>query len=144
MNVVYALSAYPVGALSDRMDRAALLLVGMCVLVIADIVLALSAGVVALAVGVILWGLHLGITQGLLAALVTDTAPANRRGTAFGIFNLVSGVAQLFASVVAGMFWDALGPSSTFYMGAVVAAVALAVLLPVWKWLRRPAGTPVS
>ena len=144
MNVVYALSAYPVGALSDRMDRAALLVVGLCVLVIADVVLALAAGVAALAIGVILWGLHLGITQGLLAALVTDTAPANRRGTAFGIFNLVSGVAQLCASVVAGIFWDALGPSSTFYVGAVVAVVALAVLLSVQKWLRRPAASARS
>jgi MFS family permease len=144
MNVVYALSAYPVGALSDRMDRAALLVIGLCVLVIADIVLALAAGIAALAVGVILWGLHLGITQGLLAALVTDTAPANRRGTAFGIFNLVSGVAQLCASVVAGIFWDAFGPGSTFYVGAAVAIVALAVLLPVRRWLRRSAGRPVN
>jgi MFS family permease len=144
MNVVYALSAYPVGALSDRMDRAALLVVGLCVLVIADIVLALAGGIAALAAGVILWGLHLGITQGLLAALVTDTAPTNRRGTAFGIFNLVSGVAQLCASVAAGLFWDALGPSSTFYVGAVVAVIALAALLSVRKWLRRPAGAPVT
>ena len=137
MNIAYALSAYPVGSLSDRMDRTAVLAVGLCILVVADLVLALASGVAALGVGVFLWGLHMGFTQGLFAALVSDTAPSDRRGTAFGMFNLVSGLAQLCASVIAGALWDARGPGATFSFGAVLAVFAIAVLLPIRKRVRQ-------
>jgi MFS family permease len=118
MNVVYALSAYPAGMLSDRMSRWSLLGIGFAVLLAADVTLALARGVVGVLVGVALWGLHMGLTQGIFAALVTDTAPARLRGTAFGLFNLAGGIATLLASVVAGILWDALGAPATFAAGA--------------------------
>lgn len=128
MNAVYALSAYPFGRLSDRLPRSRLLAVGLAVLVAADLVLASNAHWAVVLAGVALWGLHLGITQGLLAALVADTAPADLRGTAFGFFNLVAGVAMLFASLIAGVLWDRLGAPATFLTGAAFGAIALAVL----------------
>ena len=95
MNVVYALAAYPAGALSDRLDRLTVAAIGFYLLVAADLVLAFAGGLAGAALGVALWGLHLGLTQGVLAALVADSAPADQRGAAFGVFNFVSGVAAL-------------------------------------------------
>jgi MFS family permease len=125
MNAIYACSAYPFGKLSDRIRHTRLLTAGLLVLIAADLVLATSDhwGVVVLGVG--LWGLHLGMTQGLLATMVADTVPADLRGTAYGFFNLASGAAMLVASVLAGFLWDQLGPSFTFYAGAVFCVVAL-------------------
>jgi MFS family permease len=128
MNVVYALSAYPLGKLADRMSHLVLLGAGLITLIIADFVLAGAQGLAAVALGVALWGLHLGMTQGLLATMVADTAPANLRGTAFGFFNLASGIAMLAASVFAGLLWDRLGPGVTFYAGAMFALAALLML----------------
>lgn len=128
MNLIYALSAYPFGKLSDRMSHTKLLAIGLVILVAADLVLAANDhwGVVIAGVG--LWGVHLGITQGLLATMVADTAPIDLRGTAYGFFNLMSGIAMLVASGVAGLLWDRLGPSFTFYVGAAFCVVALAGL----------------
>lgn len=125
MNLIYALSAYPFGKLSDRMSHMRLLALGLLVLTAADVVLATNdhLGVVLLGVG--LWGLHLGMTQGLLATMVADTAPADLRGTAYGFFNLASGLAMLIASVLAGFLWDQFGASFTFYAGALFCGVAL-------------------
>jgi MFS family permease len=129
MNVVYAASAYPFGQLSDRLSRYRLLAVGLLVLVLADLVLAQADGWLLLGVGVALWGVHMGLTQGLLAALVADTAPDDLRGTAFGFFNLLSGLAMLAASVIAGLLWDQFGSARTFQAGAVFAGSTLLVLL---------------
>jgi len=129
MNVVYAISAYPAGTLSDRMDRRIILAVGFVVLIAADAVLALATNVWLVMAGTVLWGLHMGLTQGLLAAMVADTTPPRIRGTAFGIFNLVTGVALLGGNIVAGLLWDHYGPSSTFFAGAGITAVALAGLV---------------
>lgn len=118
MNAVYAASAYPFGKLSDRVSHKRLLMFGLLVLIAADLVLAMNAHWSTVLVGVALWGLHMGMTQGLLATMVADTAPADLRGTAFGMFNLVSGVAMLIASVLAGLLWEKLGAESTFYAGA--------------------------
>ncbi|HYN62329.1 MAG TPA: MFS transporter [Rubrivivax sp.] len=126
MNLVYALSAYPFGRLSDRISHRRLLAMGLAVLIAADLLLASDAGWPALLLGVGLWGLHMGMTQGLLAAMVAEHAPADLRGTAFGFFNLVSGLAMLVASVVAGLLWDRFGASSTFAAGAVFSTIALA------------------
>jgi MFS family permease len=126
MSLVYAASAYPFGRLSDRMSHDKLLALGLVALIAADLVLASGSGWPTLLLGVALWGLHMGMTQGLLAAMVADTAPADLRGTAYGFFNLVSGLAMLVASVVAGLLWDRLGASSTFLAGAAFGAVALA------------------
>lgn len=129
MNAIYAASAYPLGRLADRMSHRTLLIAGLAVLVAADLVLALAPGLGAVALGVALWGLHLGMTQGLLATMVAAAAPAHLRGTAFGFFNLAGGIAMLAASVLAGLLWDRLGASVTFYAGAVFSALALAMLM---------------
>jgi len=128
MNVVYALAAWPAGELSDRFGRFGVLTGGFAVLIVADLVLAFGTGIAAVTLGIALWGLHMGLTQGLLAALVADTAPAALRGTAFGLFNLVTGLAMLAASILAGALWDAMGPQATFVAGAVITAFALLVM----------------
>ena len=131
MNLVYALAAYPFGKLSDRVGHGSLLAVGLALLFAADLLLAAGAGWAWLASGVVVWGLHLAVTQGLLATMVADTAPTDLRGTAYGFFNLVSGVAMLIASATAGLLWETLGASATFLAGAVFCLLALGVL-----WLR--------
>lgn len=129
MNVVYAGSAYPFGKLSDRMSHKTLLAWGLVVLIGSDLVLATNDHWTTVLAGVALWGVHMGMTQGLLATMVADTAPADLRGTAFGFFNLVSGVATLVASAVAGLLWDQLGASFTFYAGSVFCVIALLGLI---------------
>jgi len=131
MNLVYAASAYPFGKLSDRMSHTTLLGLGLGVLIAADLVLATNDHWLTVLVGVALWGIHMGMTQGLLATMVADTAPADLRGTAYGFFNLMSGLAMLVASVVAGLLWDRLGASFTFYAGAAFCGVAILGL--AWK-----------
>ena len=129
MSAVYAASAYPFGKLSDSMSHRKLLALGLLVLVLADLVLAAASGWPVLLIGVALWGVHMGMTQGLLAAMVADTAPADLRGTAYGFFNLLSGVAMLLSSAIAGLLWDGFGSAFTFYAGAGFAALALLVML---------------
>lgn len=130
MSVVYALTAWPAGHLSDRLPRAFLLGLGMLVLVAADVALALAYDGTGLFVGVALWGLHMGLTQGVVASMVADVAPPAHRGTAFGLFNLVSGLALLAASVLAGWLWDRHGPAWTFLLGAGLSLLTL-LLLPL-------------
>jgi MFS family permease len=125
MNSIYSLSAYPFGKLSDRMSHMKLLTLGLLVLIAADLVLAVNDHWAVVVLGVGLWGLHMGMTQGLLATMVADTAPADLRGTAFGFFNLASGLAMLIASVLAGFLWDQFGASFTFYAGAVFCGIAV-------------------
>lgn len=129
MNVVYAATAYPFGRLSDRVGHAGLLQAGLAVLVLSDIVLASSSHWAVVLAGVALWGVHMGMTQGLLASMVAATAPADLRGTAYGFFNLVSGVAMLVASVVAGLLWDRYGAEYTFWAGAAFATLASLALM---------------
>jgi MFS family permease len=131
MNVVYALVAWPAGTLSDTLGRYGLLAAGFALLFIADLTLAFANSVAWLAFGVALWGLHMGLTQGLLASLVADTSPAPIRGTAFGMFNLLTGLATLVASVIAGALWDRIGPTGTFLAGALFTAIALLTLVPL-------------
>jgi MFS family permease len=139
MNAVYALSAYPFGRLADRMDHRKLLVLGLAVLIAADGVLAASTHWAVVLAGVALWGVHLGMTQGLLATMVADTAPAALRGTAYGMFNLVSGVALLGASLLAGAVWDRWGAGWTFIVGAAICVLTLLAL-----GLRHPASVPPS
>ena len=138
MNVVYAATAWPFGKLSDHVSHRALLAIGLLVLIAADIVLSLRTDFAFLLGGVALWGIHMGITQGLLATMVADTAPAALRGTAFGLFNLVCGVAMLLASVVAGLMWDRHGGGATFITGASLAAVTLLCLAFAPRQRPRP------
>lgn len=129
MNAVYAGSAYPAGWLSDRTGRRGVVALGFALVIAADIVLALAGNVWTAMLGVALWGLHLGLTQGLLAAMVADAAPKARRGTAFGVFSLISGLAALAASVLAGVLWDRYGPPAPFVAGAAFSILALIGLL---------------
>ena len=129
MNVVFAVSAYPIGRLADRANHKVLLGSGLVVLIAADLVLAQTQSLTGVAIGVMLWGLHMGMTQGLLATMVAAAAPASLRGTAFGFFNLMSGIALLLASVLAGLLWDQLGASVTFYAGAAFSALAITILM---------------
>ena len=126
MNVVYATSAYPAGIFADRLDRRALLAVGFLVLMGSDLVLGLASRIWTVMAGVALWGLHMGLTQGLLSAMVAAAAPAALRGSAFGIFNLISGLMLLVANTIAGLLWDWFGASATFYAGAIITTVGLA------------------
>lgn len=125
MNLLYALSAYPFGKLSDRMSHAGMLQAGLGLLIVADIVLAVSQHWSGILIGVALWGVHMGMTQGLLAAMIANTAPADLRGTAYGMFNLMSGVALLLASLGAGLLWETWGAASTFYAGAIICVITL-------------------
>lgn len=128
MNLVYSATAYPFGKLSDRMNHKTLLMMGLLVLITADLVLAINDSWLSVVIGVSLWGMHMGMTQGLLATMVADTAPIDQRGTAYGFFNLLSGIAMLIASVVAGLLWDNLGAVSIFYVSAGFCVIALAGL----------------
>lgn len=125
MNVVFSFTAYPFGRLSDSVSHKRLLQMGLLVLIAADLVLALSTGWAGIIAGVALWGIHMGMTQGLLNAMIARTAPADLRGTAFGFFSLLSGAGVLTASLGAGLLWDSWGSASTFFAGAVICVLTL-------------------
>ncbi len=129
MNLVYAAGAYPLGRLADKMPHRSLLALGILPLIAADVFLAHSGQWPWLAAGLVCWGLHMAATQGLLAAMVAATAPPELRGTAYGFFNLASGLAMLIASILAGFLWDRLGAAATFYAGAIFAGLALLLLM---------------
>lgn len=131
MNTTYVLSAYPAGKLSDRIGRRGLLLIGLAVLALADLVLATTSGVATAFLGIGLWGLHMGLTQGLLPALVADTAPEHLRGSAFGLFHLTTGIALLASSALAGIVWEFAGPAYTFGLG-----IAFSVGTIAWMGLK--------
>lgn len=135
MSVAFSLSAYPAGVLSDRMRKTDLLLIGVALLIAADLILAFVPGLFGLGLGVALWGLHMGFTQGLFNVLIADSAPAELRGTAFGLFHLLTGIALLLASVIAGLLWDSIGFQGTFAAGALFAVLTGAGLIA----LRRSA-----
>lgn len=136
MSVVYLLAAYPAGVVADRWGSTGLLYSGLAALILADVLLAQVAGFAVMLLGVAMWGLHMGLTQGLLGKLVADTAPIELRGTCFGYFNLASGFATLVSGVVAGLLWDAYGPAWTFgWSGFLVIATAL--VLPRVKLVDR-------
>ncbi|NNM70463.1 MAG: MFS transporter [Gallionella sp.] len=134
MNLIYAALAYPFGKLSDSISHTSLLVLGLVVLIAADLVLSANDHWTTVLLGVALWGVHMGITQGLLARMVADVTPADLRGTAYGFFNLISGLAMLIASVLAGLLWDKLGASFTFYAGA---GFCVFTLVGLWVRLKR-------
>ncbi|WP_175673494.1 MFS transporter [Burkholderia ambifaria] len=139
MSVTYSLSAWPVGILSDRLDRRVLLAAGMVLLIAADLLLGIGTSTISMFVGVAVWGLHMGFTQGILAAMVSETSPATLRGTAFGVFNLVSGICMLLASSLAGALWTHFGASTTFLAGAALVVVPLCLC----RFMPRP-GTSAA
>ena len=136
MNVAYATAAYPAGVLADRRGRSGVLVLGVAFLIVADLVLALGTTVPLVLIGAIFWGLHMGFTQGLLAALVADTAPVELRGSAFGLYSFAIGIAMLAASLIAGALWDGFGPRATFLAGAAFTAVALVGFLRISGMVR--------
>jgi MFS family permease len=133
MSLVYAVSAYPAGRLQDKAGARPLLILGLVALILADLLLGFGQSLVVLFLGIGLWGLHMGLTQGVLSALVAAMAPEHLRGTAFGLFGLITGLAALGASVLAGVLWDVIGPGATFAAGAGFAAVALVAFLFLGK-----------
>lgn len=137
MNLVYAVSAYPFGKGFDSGQRRALLLWGIGFLIVADLLLALADHFWFVYVGAMFWGLHMGATQGLLSAWVAEHAPHHLRGTAFGLFNLISGVALLGASTLAGGLWAVVGPKATFLSGATFATIAAIGLIASGAWQNR-------
>jgi len=139
MNVIYAAGAYPFGRLSDRMSRRSLLALGIGFLIAADLILAAAGNAWLAFAGAAVWGLHMATTQGLLTTIVADAAPADLRGTAFGLFNLMTGLALLLASALAGLLWTAFGPSATFLTGASLSGAAMIGLLAQTK---RQASSP--
>ncbi len=141
MNVVYAAVAYPAGAIADRVRPRPLLVGGLGVLVLADLVLAFASSSAGVLAGAALWGLHMGLTQGLMSKLVADTAPVRLRGTAFGVFNLVGGLALLLASLIAGILWSWAGPAWTFVAGAAFAAACAAGLIAAIRDTRMPGAS---
>lgn len=143
MNAVYAASAWPVGRLADRVSRPALLAVGLVVLCAGHLVL-MTEGLVAIALGVGLWGLHLGLSQGVLSAMVADAAPTHLRGTAFGLFHMVSGLATVASSTLAGVVWERWGPVATFQVGAVAACLTALALIGVQRSRQTPSPTVAS
>jgi MFS family permease len=138
MSVVYAVVSYPAGVAADQKRQGMLLSGGFFALIVADVILAHASSIGGVLAGTAVWGVHMGLTQGVLAALVAEAAPADLRGTAFGLFNLVSGIALLIASALAGWLWDSFGPAQTFYVGAAFAALAWIGLIA-----RRVANPPV-
>ncbi len=141
MSLVYAASAYPAGRLQDKIGARPLLLAGLIALIAADLLLAYGPTLFAFFVGICLWGLHMGLTQGVLAALIAETAPMRLRGTAFGLFGLITGLAALVASILAGLFWDRIGASATFLAGASFAAMAFIAFLLVRRGPTDLAGS---
>jgi MFS family permease len=129
MNFFYAAAAFPAGAAADRVNRRALLLSGLVLLVVADVALAFATTPLVVFAGAAIWGLHMAFTQGLLSKLVADTAPKELLGTGFGVFNVVGGGMLLLASVIAGLLWSTLGPTATFLAGGLFAALAATGLL---------------
>jgi MFS family permease len=139
MNIVYAVGAYPAGIVADRLSPSRLLLAGVGCLIAADFLLAFASGLTTAFAGILLWGLHMALTQGLFAKLVADRAPADLRGSAFGAFNLATGLALLIASLGAGLIWDRYGSSATFLGGAGFAALSALLLI---AWTQKPKVTP--
>ena len=129
MSLVYALSAYPAGVLSDGVSKRFVLGLGLVFLILADLLLARADSVRMVLVGSVLWGLHMGFTQGILSAMIANATPPDLKGTAFGLFNLVNGIFMLLASVVAGWLWDVHGPEVTFFVGGTFSFLALILLV---------------
>ncbi|AQS61878.1 putative MFS-type transporter YfcJ [Rhizobium rhizogenes] len=140
MHAVYGLTAYPAGRLSDRIGRSGILAASVAVLAASYLALAFANSIPLFLTGILLWGLHMGLSQGLLATLVAETAPPNLKGTAFGVFNLMTGVAVLIGNVLAGLLWDLHGSFGTFLMGAILSLAALPVLIWISRRRSAPAG----
>ena len=144
MNIIYAATAYPVGKLSDRLPRSTLVISGIGLLIGADLVLALAADCWLAFLGIGLWGLHLGFSQGVLAAMTVDESTPELRGTAFGFFNLAGGISLLLGSALAGYLWDSLGPSGTFLGGAILSSLALAYFTVIRRQKLAPPAVPAA
>lgn len=134
MNIVYALTAYPIGNLSDKIGRSFFLIMGFIILIVADVLLATTSSIYLTFIGIALWGLHMGFSQGVLSAMVADTCPPQYKGTAYAFYNLFSAVALMLASTIAGSLWDNFGSQMTFFTGAGLAMVSLLLYI----FLRSP------
>ncbi len=137
MNVFYAACAYPAGKLSDKLGRVAMLRVGLLFYALVYLGFAFCNTQWQVWTLMALYGVQLGLTQGTLLALVSDVTDADTRGTAFGMISLVTGLALLPASLIAGFLWQNVGSWATFGAGTVCSVVALIVFS---IWYRPEAG----
>lgn len=128
MALTYTIFAYPIGKLSDRIKREYMLIVGLIILILADFTLANAKSYILVLIGTAIWGIHMGFTQGVLATLIADYSPKEYNGTAFGIFNFVSGISMLIASIIAGVVWQEFGSYMTFYAGGIFGLISLVMV----------------
>lgn len=138
-NLVYTLAAGPAGALSDHMDRRRMIIVGWAIYVFVYLGFAIAGDTRQFWLLYAVYGLYYALTEGVAKALVADLVPAERRGTAYGVYNAAIGLTALPASVLAGVLWQGVGawsgsgPAAPFLFGGALAALA-GVLL--WRWVR--------
>lgn len=135
MSFAYALSAYPAGRLFDRLGWPVALGLSLVFLVAANLFLALSYDVASAFAGIALWGLHMGFSQGVLAAMVAAAAPEQLRASAFGLFNMAAAVLLFLASLIAGVLWEAFSPAVPFVAGAIFTGLSLLALLAGLPWI---------
>jgi len=135
MNIAFSLSSYPFGKLADKLNPMKLLALGMVLLALANLLFAYAANYRILAAGIVLFGMHLGATQGIFSTIISEIAPSEVRATAFGIFNFFSGLALLASGLVAGSLWEYMGAQYCFGGGVVFALITLC-LIPRFKQLQ--------
>ncbi len=127
-NATYCMSSYPMGALSDRKNRHLVLGLGIAILIAADVILYSAPNLMVLFLGVALWGLQIGTTQGVSVALIIDIVPDHLRGTALGVFYLISTIATIISGAGAGTIAEAYGEGMTFFASSIVAILAILFL----------------
>ncbi len=135
MNITFSLSSYPFGKLADKLNPMKLLALGMVLLALANLLFAYAENYRILAAGIVLFGMHLGATQGIFSTIISEIAPSEVRATAFGIFNFFSGLALLASGLVAGSLWEYMGAQYCFGGGVVFALITLS-LIPRFKQLQ--------
>jgi len=129
MNAAYALTAFPLGHLSDRIGRSGLLVGSFALYALIYLGFALAQAPWQVWLLFSAYGLHLGMSQGVLAALVSDRVQRDQRGTAFGFINLATGITLLPASLLAGFLWTRVSPSAPFFAGSLFALAGTVILL---------------
>jgi MFS family permease len=132
-NLTYSMVSIPMGVLSDKIGRRRVLAFGWFVYFLSYLGFALSSHIWQIWLLFALYGVYYGTTQGVASAYIADLVPSERRGTAYGLFQGVTGLALLPASILAGWIWNAVSPAATFYLGAGLAMLAMLAILFLMK-----------